>query len=313
MTLNVTTLKAILSALGYKDIKSLSSTSFGVVVAPTKVDKLLPELMKAFAAHKPKMVSTRELRVGTFSIFAKNREQQRGIQKFTFGRGNEFNLMGALREWMTDYGKPLTVTFHGPKAKFVAKKCVKVEHTGARNIFQRLKADVHLIDINSRHYPLSLKDDSAGYWESADSYWGVKSAKFLQWALADGQTTLDDNGAGGVSVRPPIAIPASTQEIKDVVFGTDIYGRGAVVMKKFTPDSFSWNTRNDSLDVHCTEVITEASHVEGDHAVYFEIRNERGRNPQHLQRGLRAMAAMKRNLRGDKVFEASARNKAGLS
>jgi hypothetical protein len=310
--INVTTLKAVLAGLGHKDIKTLTSTSFGVVVPPTHVDKLVPELAKAFVAYKPTIVSTRELKVGKFTVLAKNREQQRGIHRFTFGRANEFNLMGALREWMADYGKPLNVTFMSNSTQLKAQRVVKVEHTGAKNIFMRHKADVHLITDTAQRVPLSIKDESAGYWESVDSYWGPKSAKFLQWALTNGQTALDDNGAGGVSLRPPIAIPATAQETRDVVFGTDLYGRGGVVVKKFTPDSFVFNTKNDTLEVHCTEVITTVEQVKGQHEVYFEIRNERNRNPKHLQKGLRAMAAMKGNLRGDKVFDQSDRNKAGI-
>jgi hypothetical protein len=310
--INVTTLKTILGSIGYKDIKPLSSESFGIVVAPTKVDKLIPELTKAFAGYKPIIVSTRELRVGRFTLFAKNRNQQRGVKGFTFGRGNEHNFIGALREWMTDYGKPMVIHFLSAQTRFKTKNIAKIEHTGAKNIFQRLKADAHLIDIQGRRIPLSLKDETAGYWESVDSYWGPKSAKFLQWALQTGETALDDNGAGGVSLRPPIALPASAQETRDVVFGTDIEGRGAVLVKKFTPDSFVWNAKTDTLDVHCSDVITSLEHVRGHHEVFFEIRNERGRNPKHLQKGLRAMAAMKHNLRGDKVFDSNVRTKVGI-
>lgn len=313
LDINVTTLKTILANVGYKDIKPLGGESFGIVVAPTKVEKLIPELAKIFAAYKPKVVSNREIRIGRFVLHAKNRDQQRGIRKFTFGRGNEFNFIGALKEYQADYGKPLTVKFIGPQATFTTKNIVKIEHTGAKNVFQRHKADAHLIDVRGQHYPVSLKDDSASFWESADTYWGEKSAKFLHWALQTNETSLIDNGAGGVSLKPTIAVPATTQETRDVVFGADIFGHGAVLVKKFTPDSFQWNDARDMLSVTCTDVITSIEQVRGGHEVYFWVRNERGRNPKHLQKGLRVMAAMKRTLYGVKVFGDDARSKAGLN
>lgn len=314
LSINITTLKTVLAALGYRDIKKLSSDSFGVVVPKTKVDKLIPELHKAFRAYNPRIVSDRELRVGAFSLFAKNREQQRGLKQFTVGRGNEWNFVTAIREWLNDYGRPLTINFMDPhKGKVLtAKRVTKVEHTGAKNIFARLKADVHLIDEGGKRVPLSLKDESAGYWESADSYWGPKSAKFLEWVLQHAHALLEDNGTGGFAVRPAIALPATQEETRDVVFGTDIYGKGAVLMKKFTPDSFVWDSKKDVLNVQCKEVITHIEHVRGNHEVYFEIRNERGRNPKHLQKGLRTMATMKSNLRGNKIFSASDRAQIGI-
>ena len=205
--INITTLKTILGALGYNELKPLTAESFGIIVAPTKVDKLIPELAKSFAAYHPKIISTRELRIGRFTLHAKNRNQQRGVKGLTFGRGNEHNFIGTLKEWMTDYGKPMKIHFQGEHTKFKTARITKLEHTGAKNIFMRLKADVHLVDDKGQHVPLSIKDDSAGYWESVDSYWGPKSKKFLDWALKAGETALDDNGAGGVSLRPPYRAP----------------------------------------------------------------------------------------------------------
>lgn len=242
MTINATTLKAILSGVGYTDVKNITSTSFGVVVAPTKVDKVIPTLVEAFKAYKPTVVSSREIRVGDKTIYAKNKDQQRGVAWKSHGRGNEWEFVLNLREWMKDYGKPLTIAFYSNgHSKFVAK-CVKsVEHTGAKNIFQRQKADVHLVTVDGKRIPLSLKDETAGYWESADSYWGERAATFVQWALKQRGTALDDNGSGGVSLRPPIAIPATQKETADVVFGADIASHGAVVVERWRADSFKWN------------------------------------------------------------------------
>jgi hypothetical protein len=313
VTINATTLKAILSGVGYTDVKNITSTSFGVVVAPTKVDKVIPTLLEAFKAYKPTAVSTREMRVGDKTIYAKNKDQQRGVAWKSHGRGNEWEFIMNLREWMKDYGKPLTICFYADgHFKFVAKRVKAVEHTGAKNIFQRQKADVHLITDTNERIPLSLKDETAGYWESADSYWGQQAAAFVQWALKQRGTSLDDNGAGGVSLRPPIAVPATPKETVDVVFGSDLTSRGAVVVERWRADSFKWNYTADSLDVDCAEVMTSVADVTGKHAIFFEVRNERGRKSKYLMPGLRTLAAMFSNLRGDKVFTLPDRQKIGI-
>lgn len=311
--INTTTIKTILASLGYKDIKNLGPNSFGVVVARTKVDKLIPQLAVAFRAYKPVVASDRELRIGDKSIFAKNRELQRGKAAHSLGRGNEWNFIAYLREWMDDYGKPMRIRFiEDGRVRFQAKRIAKVEHTGAKNVFQRKKADVHLIDDAKKAVPLSIKDINASYWESVDSYWGRQSARFLEWALQNAHTSLEENGYGGYSLRPPIAVPANASETKDVVFGSDLYRKGAVIINRFDASSMKWNYQHDCLDIQCKEVIADLPDVKGPHEVYFEVRNERSRNPQYLQRGLRAMATMKLNLAGDKIFSATDRAKIGI-
>ncbi len=123
---------------------------------------------------------------------------------------------------------------------------------------------------------------------------------------------LEQNGDGGFSVRPSISVAATAREIRDVVFGADIYGKGAVIVQRFRSDNFTWDFKRDVLVVRCKEVIITEHDVKGNHAVYFQIRNERGRNPKHLQKGLRAMASMKNNLAGDKTFERGTRDQIGI-
>jgi hypothetical protein len=68
----------------------------------------------------------------------------------------------------------------------------------------------------------------------------------------------------------------------------------------------------DSLDVDCAEVMTSVADVTGKHAVFFEVRNERGRKSKYLMPGLHTLAAMFSNLRGDKVFTLPDRQKIGI-
>ena len=91
----VTELKQAIAGLGYKDIKTLSPNSFGIVVAKTKVSKVVPEVMNALKDYEPKVISDVEVRIGDKSVFAKNANMQKGRKAFSGGRGNEFNLMAS--------------------------------------------------------------------------------------------------------------------------------------------------------------------------------------------------------------------------
>jgi hypothetical protein len=312
--LNVTSLKAVLAERGYKDIKNLSPTSFGVVVPKTRVDKVVPDLVAALKQYNPKVINDRELRVGTLSVFAKNANMQRGVQAFTHGRGNEFNLMTAVQEYITDYGKPMDVEFRSAMngVVFRCNSVLKVAHVGAKNVFQRNKANLHFITDKMQAYPLSVKDENASFWESADSYWGAKGKDFLDWAVYKKKTKLVENGSGGFNVVPSIAVAATDAEIRDVVFGADIYGKGAIIVQKFSPAAFKWDFDKDVLIISCKLIITNERHVKGDHEVFFQIRPDRTRSTQHLYKGLRVLATMKRSLQGNAVFERSQRSQMGF-
>ena len=184
----------------------------------------------------------------------------------------------ALDEYLVDYGKPLTVEFVAGGKKFVCNDVMKTVHVGAKDIFKRIKADIHLVTSKLTVYPISVKANDAGAWESADTYWGEASKQFLMWALDKKHTMLEDNKAGGYSVKPPIAIAASAAEQKDVVFGSDILGKGAVVQQTFDATDFKWDFKRDVVTVECKAIITTEGEVTGAHTAYFQIRNDKTRD-----------------------------------
>ena len=313
--LNLTSLKAALAERGYKDIKNLSTTSLGIVVPKTKVDKVVPDLVVALKDYNPKIVNDRELRVGVFSIFAKNANMQRGVAAFTHGRGNEFNLLTAIQEYINDYGKPINIELRSQQngVVFKANSVMKVVHVGAKDVFKRNKADLHFVTDHMTVYPMSVKDENASYWESADSYWGVQAKNFLNWAIYKKYAKLEENGTGGFNVVPNIAVAATDPEIRDVVFGADIYGKGAIIVQKFTPAAFKWDFDKDVLIITCKLIITKENHVKGAHEVFFQVRNDRTRTTANLYKGLRTLATMRRSLQGNKIFERGARSQMGIS
>jgi hypothetical protein len=307
-----TQLKEALGSLGYTDIRDLQSNAFGVIVPKTRVPLVVPQLAKLLASYQPKRISDIELRIGDKTVFAKNANMQRSRQGFTGGRANEWNLIEAIQSYREDYGKPIVVEFKGNGRKFVCKDVMKVDHVGAKDIFRRFKADVHLVTSKMMVYPISVKDKNAGAWESADTYWAEKAQAFVNWAVHKKFTLLESNDAGGFRLNPPIAIAATDREIRDVVFGTDLYGKGAVIVESFGASSFRWDYARDVLVVECQDIILNETHVRGDHSVFFNVRNDKTRNSKKLHRGLRTVAAMKNHLQGVKVFERGIRGQVGI-
>jgi hypothetical protein len=311
-----TELKTALASLGYTDIKTLGHNAYGIVVPKTRVAAVVPTLMSAFAEYKPKQISDMEIRIGLLSIHAKNANLQQTRKALTMGRANEYALMAAINEYRIDYGKPINIEFvsRRTKKKFLCKSIMKTEPVGAKNIFKRHKADVWLIDSSMKVYPLSVKDVTASYWESADTYWGLKSKQFLMWALDQKFTKVTKNSDGGYSISPAIAIAASPDEVHDVVFGVDIFGHGAVVVEKFNAASFTWDYARDTLVVTCKDLIVTDTDVSDAQTPYFIIRNAKDRNPKYIHQGLRTLASMKeRVLLGEtKVFDRTIRAKVGL-
>ena len=315
-TLTLTQVKEALGQAGYRDIRSMSASAVGVVVAKTKVDGIVPHAMQIFRRFNPKQISDRELKIGRISVFAKNANVQRTARAFTQGRGNEFNLMQAINDYVADYGKPINIEFSeaGSPPKFTCQDVMKVVHVGAKNIFQRNKADLHFVTSKMLVYPVSIKDISASFWESADSYWGEKARAFLLWALDNKHTVLSENGDGGYSITPNIAIAATAQEIRDVVFGVDLLGKGAVIVQKFQAMNFQWDFARDVLRVQCKKVIREEGQVKGTHGVYFQIQNDRTRSTEFLHKGLRTKAATGEAVHhpGTKIFERAERQRVGI-
>lgn len=310
--ISFTQIKEHLALLGHKDVRTINPKAIGVVVPKTRVDKLVPELANYFQKFKPVIVSDRELKLQDFSIFARNANVQRQAKAFTMGRGNEHNLMTAINEYVLDYGKPIDIEFNGKGKKFALKDIMKVVHVGAKEVFQRNKADLHLVTSRMVAYPISIKDESASFWESADSYWGEKARAFLAWAIDARETKLTENGDGGYSIQPTIAVAATAAEIKDVVFGADIYGKGAVVVEKFDPQDFKWDFDRDVLVITVKKLIRTEADVNGD--VFFQIQNDRTRATQFLAKGMRTKAATAAAVTkpGNKTFDRNMRSKAGI-
>jgi hypothetical protein len=159
----------------------------------------------------------------------------------------------------------------------------------------RKKADIIINTTDGLQVPISIKKDSAEYWESADSLFGERARIELDSAISKGsvELTVDENGL--YKVFPSIAVEPTIEEKIDVVFGSDILGAGAVITKTFLEKDFTIN--DDTLIIAASSVITDISDVIGtDKDVLFLIRNDSTRNSKIGYKGLRVLAAYRKRI-----------------
>jgi hypothetical protein len=160
----------------------------------------------------------------------------------------------------------------------------------------RKKADV-IITCKDNEFKLSLKKESAQYWESADSYFGEIADEIITRLLAYDKisllptTKIDGYGNPVMKLSNEIAVKATPEEAYDVIFGSDLLlGNSAVLKQTFTDECFS--IQNDMIDISCDTVITQLSEVDPSQEVYFLIRNDSTRRrPKHMYPGIRVVAA----------------------
>lgn len=291
ITYTFDSLKAILISLGYKEIKKLTASKLAILTNENRVsvlENLTKKITGARYDSTPKSDSSAgRVIVGNMTVLAKPASKQ---GRFSAGVENEDTLVKAIND-MAAKG-PIRVEFKAPNKSFIVESVVSARSVGA-DTAGRKKADAVVKDIKGIEYPLSIKKDNAEVWESADSYFGAEAKKIVEKAVSLGLAKLNDQGSF-FTLEPNIAVEATTPEKRDVVFGSDIERRGAVITKTFTSQSFK--QVDETLVVECSHVITQMSDVKGDKDVYFLIRNDKTRKSIKDYPGLRVLASYKKRI-----------------
>ena len=285
---------ATLKKLGYSNIKKMSSKRFAVLVDGPASSRIqaLQKITNAFKADgaiwdkKPSSVSSMGMiKVGDISILAKPAKRQGGQSA---GLGNESILVDQVNNHTSEFG-PVNIVFKGPGAGMFSVPDVTQAISAGADTAGRKKSDVNLMS-SAGAVPVSLKQDNACYWESADSFYGKKAADKIDELLASGEIEMIDKG-GYYNISPNIAVKATPEETADSVFGSDLLGNGAVIKKTFTDADFSYDEAKNTLVIDSTYIITDLSHVTGDYEVWFLIRNDKTRKSVPGWPGIRVLAA----------------------
>ena len=225
--------------------------------------------------------------LNNFSIMAKPKNRQGGRSA---GIENEIIIIKQINEMIEQAHSPIDIIF---KIKGKSKTCKYSNITEClemgRDTSGRKKADIVLVNTNKKKYGVSIKKDGAEIWESADRYWGDKAKKYLDREMKNGNIVLDDMGSF-FKVNPNFAIKATGAEVRNVVFGSDLLGGGAIIERTFGSKDFEYDGKTNTLTIWSSDVITQPSEVKGDKAVWFLIRNDKTRNIRQLYKGLRVLA-----------------------
>lgn len=288
---DVKMLVTYLKGLGYK-VEEVSSKKVAILTEENRVDVLEAVAKKSGGKYDrtPRGESSvGRVMIGQFAILAKPAKKQGGGSA---GLGNETILVNTINKLCKS--GPINVVFKESAArKYTVKGCVKAKSVG-RDTANRKKADVVLIDSKGKEFPISVKKDDAEMWESADTYYAEDALKAIAKALKTKKAQLIPHG-GYFTIEPNIAIKASTEETRDVVFGSDIAEQdGAIITKTYSKSSFTID--GDTLTIDVTDIITKMADVTSEKRVYFLIRNDKTRKSLEQYPGLRVLAVYEKRI-----------------
>ena len=278
---------------GYRDLKKVSGRRIAVLTNDNRKE-LLEELEEKFKDMGAKYDNTPSstssvgmVYINNFSILAKPKNRQGSRSA---GIENEMIIIKQINEMIEQAHSPIDIVF---KIKGKTKTCKYSNITECvemgRDTSGRKKADIVLVNDKKQRYGISLKKDGAEIWESADRYFGDKAKRYLDREMERRNIALEDMGSF-YKVNPNFAVKANASEVRNVVFGSDLLNKGAIVERTFGGKDFEYDGRTNTLTIWSSDIITKPSEVKGDKTVWFLIRNDKSRNIRQLYKGLRVLA-----------------------
>lgn len=276
--------------IGYKDIKDKDARSIFVLTNESRAT-VFNNLINQLGGKKNVdrkfggsmgHIDVEQYRVGVKPLSAQGAKSA-GVE-------NEANLVQAINYVINEYGT-CDVMFTDGTHKFLCKEATLAKQVGA-DTAGRKKADL-LVMSGSKQYPVSLKKDNAEYWESADTLWKDEAIKYLTEMVAKRKVSVQGIGGGVVKITPNIGVEATQEEAINVIFGSDILGKGCVVTRTFDGTEFKYDGKTNCLIINVSSVITKLSDVPADKKVWFLIRNDSTRKSITGYAGTRALASYK--------------------
>lgn len=277
-----------LNDLGYNNIKVESSRTVSVLTDENRVavlEKIAASLVDMNAKYDPDKGSSSVGAVvaGMFTIKARPASKQ---GKRSAGLDNEDAMIDGIKQFTK--GGPMTVRITDGRKKYEYKGVVDIEEVG-RDTTNRKKADVRLVLEDGTKIPVSIKKDNAEMWESADSYWAPIAKKIVDKLEASGEITLTPKGTI-FTLKPNLAVEANKKEKEAVVFGSDLLGKGFVVVRTFRGSDFTLSKDGDILEVKVTKIIDSMNDLKGTSNIYFLMRNDSSRKGSKIRPGIRVLA-----------------------
>jgi len=279
-------LKAQLKKLGYRKFKDLTKTRVAVLVDGSRIqdrDKILNGLSKSLGATlNMGLANISSIGVidapGFGQVVVKNANRQGNRSA---GIENEIYIINTINKALADADGPMKVIFEAGRKKYICTDVTNVKEMG-RDTSGRKKADI-ILEGGRKSFPVSLKKDNAGAWESADAKYGAEAGKIVRELVKDGKVNMTTIAGGYARLSPEIAVPISDKNANDVIFGSDLRPNGAVIVRTFAPNDFNIDFVNRTITVKCSSIIRNLRDVKNtDKEPIIIIRNDKSRSSKAI-------------------------------
>lgn len=264
-----------LKKLGYKDediIPLTKSKDKIKLLVPAKqrqstIDQLVKSGYKWDKNIKGSSIGGLVAKDGTV-IIPKPKEKQGGGSA---GLGNESFLANKVNSTIEELGGPITVVFKSKTKTVKYNKVTKAEEAGRETTGNR-KSDIRLYSGDTVVANLSLKQENASMWESADKRYKDLMTKLVNRLinkpyknLGLAQTDKEDiyrlyNPQTDEEYGGIIITGLDKADLNSIVFGSDT-PKTVVVKETFDESDFSLDGNTLTVNVH--DLLTDIKDIEG--------------------------------------------------
>lgn len=211
--------------------------------------------------NTPRWCSLGVLEVGDFKVIVKKRRVK---NERTKGQALEHKMNDIIKKFVEN-GKQVNITFESDCKRLSYKGIVFSEEVGDRSWRkgERNKADLHIHDVYGNTFAISLKLNTSHWWETASTYLYEQTKMAIEGLIDDECcVTIVDEDTKRINIVHNIAWCLSRKQMKDLMFGDDIYEHGCIVKSKTNID-YEYDEKTNTLIFHCQNVITEVDDVIG--------------------------------------------------
>ena len=195
-----------------------------------------------------------------------------GVQgRASAGTENEDVLVNEVKKYLQQGAK--NVIFQGTNQNYVTKNIKEILDVGYDTASGK-KADVVL--VGDKKYPISIKKDNAGFWESSDTRYKdvvlklsdkIKNGDFAPQLVFKPFVDKMGNTKEGINImfndetnKPVTGVIVTNLPTKDeqsIIFGSD---NAVVIYKTYLPSDF--NLQGENLNVKVNNIITDLKQIE---------------------------------------------------
>lgn len=218
------------------------------------------------------------------------------------GKQNEFLFYKVLNEYLK-VEPSINITITDKTTKLNYKDITSVENSSLHS--NKLnKADITLISTKEK-IGLSLKQDDAGYYESADTIFKAILndivSKIKDGTIKDVTLTKVTEGdkKGNWLIKPEVAVEVPQNLLKRVVFGLE---PTIIIKRTFKENDFTFEGKN--VTINCSKIFRDLEDLNENEKPIIIIRNNTNRNLSNENlRGLRIAVVTKKSRPGAKLID----------